>query len=135
MEVRAYWDEAIGAHTLAVQASRDLDDPVRTARAALDLSQVSQQTGRHETALAAAEEAAAIYRSLDDREGEAGALDQVGMAHQRAGRSRAALAYADEARAAVPRDRGRARGRRCPEPFRDRIMAAGALSGSNGPAA
>ena len=98
MEVRAYWDEAIAAHALAVQASRDLDDPGRTARASLDLSQVSQQTGRHEAALAAAEEAAAIYRSLDDREGEAGALDQVGMAHQRAGRSRAALAYADEAR-------------------------------------
>ena len=98
MEVRAYWDEAIAAHTVAVRASRDLDDPARIARASLDLSQVSQQTGRHETALAAAEEAAVIYRSLADRQGEAGALDQVGMAHQRAGRSREALAYADEAR-------------------------------------
>ena len=98
MEVRAYWDEAIAAHTLAVQAGRDLDDPARTARASLDLSQVSQQTGRHEIALASAEEAAAIYRSLADRQGEAWALDQAGMAHQRAGRSREALAYADEAR-------------------------------------
>ena len=98
MEVRAYWDEAIAAHTLAVQAGRDLDDPARMARASLDLSQVSQQTGRHEIALASAEEAAAIYRSLADRQGEAWALDQAGMAHQRAGRSREALAYADEAR-------------------------------------
>jgi DNA-binding SARP family transcriptional activator/Tfp pilus assembly protein PilF len=97
MEVRAYWDEAIAAHTLAVQAGRDLDDPARTARASLDLSQVSQQTGRHESALASAQEAAAIYRSLADRPGEAWALDQAGLAHLRAGRFREALAYADEA--------------------------------------
>ena len=38
MEIRAYWDEAIAAHTLALQAGRDLADPARTARAALELS-------------------------------------------------------------------------------------------------
>ena len=30
MDIRAYWDEAIAAHTVALQASRDLDDPART---------------------------------------------------------------------------------------------------------
>jgi DNA-binding SARP family transcriptional activator/tetratricopeptide (TPR) repeat protein len=98
MEIRAYWDEAIAAHTLALQAGRDLADPARTARAALELSEVSQQTGRYEVALPLAEDAAEIYRSLADRRGEADALDQIGMAHQRAGRSREALAYFQEAR-------------------------------------
>lgn len=98
MEIRAYWDEAIAAHTLALQAGRDLADPARTARAALELSEVSQQTGRYEVALPLAEEAAEIYRSLADRRGEAHAFDQIGMAHLRAGRSREALAYFQEAR-------------------------------------
>jgi DNA-binding SARP family transcriptional activator len=98
VEIRAYWDEAIAAHTLALQACRDLADPARIAQASLELSEVSQQTGRHEATLPLAEEAAAIYRSLADRRGEAEALDQIGMAHQRAARSREALAYFHEAR-------------------------------------
>src|ERR1022692_739423 len=98
VEIRAYWDEAIAAHTLALQACRDLADPARIAQASLELSEVSQQTGRHEATLALAEDAAAIYRSLADRRGEAEALDQIGMAHQRAARSREALAYFHEAR-------------------------------------
>jgi tetratricopeptide (TPR) repeat protein len=98
LDIRAYWGEAIAAHTVALQASRDLDDPARTARASLELSEVSQQTGRYEAALPLAEEAAAIYRSLADRRGEADALDQAGLAHQRAGRSREALGYFHEAR-------------------------------------
>jgi len=97
METRAYWDEAITAHTLALQACRDLADPARIARVSLELSAVSQQTGRHEATLPLAEDAAAIYRSLADRRGEAEALDQIGMAHQRAARSREALAYFNEA--------------------------------------
>ncbi len=98
LETRAYWDEAIAAHTLALQACRDLADPARLARASLELSSVSQQTGRHEATLPLAQDAAAIYRSLADRRGEAEALDQIGMAHQRAARSREALAYFNEAR-------------------------------------
>ncbi len=99
LEARAYWDDAIAAHTLAVQAGRDLVDPARVARASLELGEVSQQTGRHDAALPLAEEAAEIYRSLADRRGEAEALDQIGLAHQRAGRSRDSLAYFAEARA------------------------------------
>jgi DNA-binding SARP family transcriptional activator/tetratricopeptide (TPR) repeat protein len=95
LETRAYWDEAIAAHTLALQACRDLADPARIAQASLELSAVRQQTGSLEVPLA--EEAAAIYRSLADRRGEAEALDQIGMAHQRAARSREALAYFSEA--------------------------------------
>jgi DNA-binding SARP family transcriptional activator len=98
VEIRAYWDEAIAAHTLALQACRDLADPARIAQASLELSVVSQQTGRHEAALPLAEDAAAIYRSLADQRGEAEALDQIGMAHQRTARSREALAYFHEAR-------------------------------------
>ncbi len=98
VEIRAYWDDAIAAHTLALQACRDLADPARIAQASLELSVVSQQTGRHEATLPLAEDAAAIYRSLADRRGEAEALDQIGMAHRRAARSREALAYFHEAR-------------------------------------
>jgi DNA-binding SARP family transcriptional activator/tetratricopeptide (TPR) repeat protein len=97
LEITAYWDEAIAAHTLALQAARDLADPARIARASLALSAVLQQTGRHEAALPRAEEAAAIYRQLGDRGGEADALDQIGLAHQRTARSREALAYFREA--------------------------------------
>jgi tetratricopeptide (TPR) repeat protein/DNA-binding SARP family transcriptional activator len=100
LEVSAYWGEAIAAHTLALQACRDAADPARTAQASLDLSEVSQQTGRYEAALPLAEDAAAIYRSLADRRGEAEALDHIGMAHARAGRFREALAYFREARIA-----------------------------------
>ena len=97
VEIRAYWDDAIAAHTLALQACRELADPARIAQASLELSVVSQQTGRHEASLPLAEDAAAIYRSLADRRGEAEALDQIGMAHQRAARFREALAYFHEA--------------------------------------
>lgn len=98
LEIRAYWDEAITAHTLALQASRYVADPARIARAALALSMVQQQTGRPEDAVPLAEEAAAIYRSLADPRGEAESLDQIGLAHQRTARSREALAYFQEAR-------------------------------------
>ena len=98
IEIQAHWDEAIGAHTAALQTCRDLADPARTAQAALALSSVSQQTGRHEAALALAEEAAELYRSLADRRGEAEALDLIGTAHWRATRYREALAYYHEAR-------------------------------------
>ncbi|HUL24457.1 MAG TPA: tetratricopeptide repeat protein [Streptosporangiaceae bacterium] len=98
VEIKAYWDEAIAAHALALQACRDLADPARIGQASLALSAVWQQTGRHEAALPLAEEAAAIYRSLADRAGEAEALDQIGLAYQRTARSREALAYFHEAR-------------------------------------
>jgi DNA-binding SARP family transcriptional activator len=97
LEIKAYWAEAIEAHTLALQSSRDLADQAGIAQASLALSAVLQQTGQHEAALLLAEEAAAIYRSLTDRRGEAESLDQVGLAHQRTARSREALAYFREA--------------------------------------
>ena len=98
LEIRTYWDEAVAAHTLALQAGRDLDDPARIAQASLALAAVRQQTGHHEAARELAEEAAAIYRSLADPRGQADALDQLGLAHQRTARSREALAYFHEAR-------------------------------------
>ena len=98
VEVMGYWEEAMQAHTMALQACRDLADPARIARASLELSVVSQQAGRPEAALALAEDAAAIYQSLADGRGLAEALDQIGLANQRAARSREGLAYFAEAR-------------------------------------
>jgi tetratricopeptide (TPR) repeat protein len=98
VRIKAYWDEAIAAQGLALQASRDIADPGRIAQAALELCEVSQEIGRHEETLPLAEEAAAIYRFQGDRRGEAHALDQIGMAHARTSRYREALAYFHEAR-------------------------------------
>jgi tetratricopeptide (TPR) repeat protein/DNA-binding SARP family transcriptional activator len=98
METSGYWDEAITAHTLALQACRDLDDPQGTAQSALELSLVSLRTGHYETALRHAEEAAAIHRCLADRSGEAAALDRIGMIHRRSAHFRKALAYHVDAR-------------------------------------
>jgi len=109
MEIRTYWNEAIAAHTLALEACRDLADPARIAQASLALSAVRQQSGRYEAARQPAEEAAAIYRSLADPGGEAEALDQLGLVHQRTARSREALAYFHEARL-LYRDAGDQRG-------------------------
>jgi DNA-binding SARP family transcriptional activator len=97
LETRAYWDEAIAAHSMALQASRDLDDPARIARAALELSVVSQQTGRHEATLQLAEEAAKIYSSRGDSRGRAEAVDRIGMAHYYSARFREALAHFHDA--------------------------------------
>jgi DNA-binding SARP family transcriptional activator/tetratricopeptide (TPR) repeat protein len=96
VEIRAYLHEAIEAHTLALQACRDIADPARTARASLELSVVKQQIGQQEAARGLAEDAMAIYRTLGDGRGEAEAMDQVGLAHQRAARSREAFAYFQE---------------------------------------
>ncbi len=60
------------AHALALQASREIDDPARIARAARALSAVWQQTGQREASIPLAEEAATLCRSLADRSGEAG---------------------------------------------------------------
>ena len=98
VEIRGYWGEAMAAHTLALEACRDIADPGRIAQAALELSIVSQQTGRGEAALTLAEEAADIYRSAGDPRGLAEALDHIGLVHQRAGQSQKALAYFREAR-------------------------------------
>jgi tetratricopeptide (TPR) repeat protein/DNA-binding SARP family transcriptional activator len=98
LKIRACWDEAVMLHGLALQCSRYLADPARVAHASLALCEVRQHTGRHETAISLAEEAAALYRSLADTGGEAESLDQIGLAHQRTARSREALAYFRQAR-------------------------------------
>jgi DNA-binding SARP family transcriptional activator/tetratricopeptide (TPR) repeat protein len=98
LKVNPYWDDANTVHDLALQSSRYLADPARIARALLALSEVRQQTGRHETATSLADEAAVIYRSLADARGEAESLDQTGQAHQRSGRSREAVAYFQQAK-------------------------------------
>jgi len=99
LETHAYWDEAIATHAAALQAARELGDRGRIARAAVDLTSVYQQTGRHEEARQLAEEAAATYRSLGDPGGEADAIDQLGVMLQRTAQSREALASFEEARA------------------------------------
>jgi DNA-binding SARP family transcriptional activator/tetratricopeptide (TPR) repeat protein len=98
LDTSAYWDDAAAAHSLALQACRDLEDPPRIAQALLDLCLASRQTGHHEATIPQAQEAAAIYRTLADRSGEAAALDRLGMAQYCSAQFREALAYFQEAR-------------------------------------
>jgi tetratricopeptide (TPR) repeat protein/DNA-binding SARP family transcriptional activator len=97
LETRGYWDEAIGCHTRALQACRDLDDLLGIVQISLDLSFVNQQRGRYEEAFHHAEEALTISRSLADRGGEAAALDRMGEIHRHSARFRQALAHFQEA--------------------------------------
>jgi DNA-binding SARP family transcriptional activator/tetratricopeptide (TPR) repeat protein len=97
LDARALWAEALSAHTLALQACRDIADPPRIAPAALALSRMKLRLGRPEATFPLAEEASAIYRSLGDRRGEAAALDLLGEASWLATRYREALAYSCEA--------------------------------------
>jgi tetratricopeptide (TPR) repeat protein len=97
LDTSGYWNHAATAHTLALQACRDLDDPPRVARAALDLSLTSLRTGNHETALQQARDASLVYRTLGDQQGCAAALDRMGVIHRNSARFRDALAHHQEA--------------------------------------
>jgi DNA-binding SARP family transcriptional activator/Tfp pilus assembly protein PilF len=97
LETSGYWNDALAAHHLALQASRDLGDLPRVARAAFDLSFTSLRTGHHEAAERHATEAMTIYRSLGDRHGQAAALDRLGLIYRNSARFRDALAYHQEA--------------------------------------
>jgi DNA-binding SARP family transcriptional activator/tetratricopeptide (TPR) repeat protein len=97
LEISGHWDDALAAHRMALQASRDLDDLRRVARSAFDLSMMSMRTGHSEAALQHATEAAAAFGALGDKCGQAAALDRVGIIHRNAARFRDALAYHQEA--------------------------------------
>jgi tetratricopeptide (TPR) repeat protein len=98
LETGGYWDEAIAAHTLALQACLDLDDTPGFAQSSLELSLISLRTGHNESALRHAEEAATVYRRLADQRGEAAALDRIGVIHRNSARFREALACHLDAR-------------------------------------
>lgn len=96
LERNGHWEEAVKAHSLALQASRDLNDYGRAGRAALALSMVELLTGQQEPARGHADEAVELSRRLGDRCGEAAALDQVGIVCHQAAQFRDALAYHQE---------------------------------------
>ena len=105
LETNGLWDEASEAHSLALQACRDVGDHSRAARAAVRLATVELLTGQQEPALLHANEAVALYRRLGDRCGEAAALDLIGISCYQAARFRAALAHHQES-ADICRDTG-----------------------------
>lgn len=100
LENEAYWDDALALHQITLGACRELEDPLSTAQALLELSRASQNTGRYETAIRHADEAAGIYRSLADRQGEGRALDRIGTIHNHSARFLEAMAFHQEARSA-----------------------------------
>lgn len=92
-----HWDEAIEAHTLALQVCRDLDDRPGAARSVCELSLANLRAGRHDVAMRHASDAAQLYRTLGDRRGEAAALDRIGIVHRLSARFRESLAHHQEA--------------------------------------
>lgn len=97
LETGGYWNDALPAHSMALNVCQDLDDLARTARAAFDLSFISLRTGHHEAAEQHAVSAMTIYRSLGDRRGHAAALDRLGLIYRNSSRLRDALAHHQEA--------------------------------------
>lgn len=97
LETSGHWDDALAAHLMALQASRDLDDLRGVARSSFDLSLMSMRTGHSEAALQHANDAAVAFRALGDKRGQAAALDRIGIVHRNAARFREALAYHHEA--------------------------------------
>ena len=104
LDTQAYWDEAVAAHSLALQACRDLFDHPRSALVLLELCLVNQRIGRYDTMLTYAAESLVIYQSLADRHGEAAALDRLGVAFFYSNKSREALAHFNEARSLYEAD-------------------------------
>jgi len=72
------WTEAIGLHTMAVQAARRLGDRLAEANAQNDQAILRYLTGDSQGAADAAATALAIYRDLGDRQGQANALNHLG---------------------------------------------------------
>jgi DNA-binding SARP family transcriptional activator/tetratricopeptide (TPR) repeat protein len=99
METSGHWGEALNAQRMALDASRDMEDLGRAARAAYDLSLTCLRTGHTDEALQCVGEAAAAFDQLGDQRGRAKALDWTGVVHRNAARFRAALAYHQEAMA------------------------------------
>ena len=97
LEADGHWGEAAIAHTLALQACRDVADRQGIAAVSLALSVVSSRSGHYQDALRHGEEAVAVCRSLADQPGAAAALDQIGTVHRGRARFREALAYHQEA--------------------------------------
>jgi tetratricopeptide (TPR) repeat protein len=97
LETSGHWDAALAAHTMALQACRDLGDLSGVARASFDFSLTALRTGQSEAALRHATEAAAVFSTLGDRRGQAAALDRVGIIHRNTARFRDALAHHQEA--------------------------------------
>jgi DNA-binding SARP family transcriptional activator/tetratricopeptide (TPR) repeat protein len=97
LETGGHWDAALAAHTMALQACRDLGDLPGVARASFDFSLTALRTGQSEAALRHATEAATVFSTLGDRRGQAAALDRVGIIHRNTARFRDALAHHQEA--------------------------------------
>jgi DNA-binding SARP family transcriptional activator/tetratricopeptide (TPR) repeat protein len=91
-----HWDEARTAHLLALQACRELEYIPGIARSAFDLSLIYMFTGRNESALKQANEAATAFGEINDLRNRAAALDRIGTIHRNGSRFRDALAYHEE---------------------------------------
>jgi tetratricopeptide (TPR) repeat protein len=79
------WDEAITRHAAAVQAARQLGDPLGQAGALTDLGDAREATGDYPGAARDLQEALGISRDLGDRRGQANALTFLGDTRRRTG--------------------------------------------------
>jgi DNA-binding SARP family transcriptional activator len=95
------WPQAAHLHEAAARDARELGEPLASANALCNLSQILRQIGpgRFEQAAESAEQALRIYRELGHRRGEADALYRMGQLSYARGRPADAMA---EHRLALP---------------------------------
>jgi tetratricopeptide (TPR) repeat protein/transcriptional regulator with XRE-family HTH domain len=91
------WADAVARCTAAVQAARQIGDPLSHGNALTDLGDIQRLIGDYPASASALEEALSIYRDLGDRQGQANALCYLGVTRQVTGNYPAAIQAQSEA--------------------------------------
>jgi tetratricopeptide (TPR) repeat protein len=84
-QVRGYWQDAVRANKVALEAAFRAQDRPGQAQAYRDLGVAYRWLGSHDQAAASLEQSLAIYRELGDRQGQAADLGSLGVVHERRG--------------------------------------------------
>ena len=93
LDIRGYWDQALGLQQTALAAARQTGDRLGQARALMLLASVQGQTSDHPASTAGVRQALELYRDLGDRAGQGDALNGLGTLHRITGDYRSAATY------------------------------------------
>jgi tetratricopeptide (TPR) repeat protein/transcriptional regulator with XRE-family HTH domain len=93
LDIRGYWDQALGLQQMAVAAARQTGDRAGQARALMLLGSVQGQTSDYPASTASKGQALELYRDLGDQAGQGDALHGLGTLHGITGDYRSAATY------------------------------------------
>ncbi len=91
LDIDAQFADAIAVHASAVQAARDLGDPVAEAAALLNAGNTGLHQGRYQEGIARFRQALALCQQSGDSTGQARALAGLGLSHLLQGRPEPAV--------------------------------------------